>query len=138
MATILAHITVREGAEREFEEIARGLFGASHAAEPGLVRYEYWRGEAPRTYYTLLSFVDFAAFIEHQASDHHETASPAIGRLVEKLRLEWVDPVAGAAPMGESRPMDLSGDQRELVRKYARLFAVREAEWWDGVRTGAN
>lgn len=138
MATILAHITVREGAEPEFEEIARTLFRASHATEPGLLRYEYWRGEAPRSYYTLLSFDDFAAFIEHQTSDHHEEASPTIGRLVENLRLEWVDPVAGAAPLGESRPMDLSGDQRELVRKYARLFAVREAEWWDDLRSRAN
>lgn len=138
MATILAHITVREGAEREFEEIARDLFRASHATEPGLRRYEYWRGEAPRTYYTLLSFDDFAAFILHQTSDHHEEASPAIGRLVENLRLEWVDPVAGAAPLGETYPMDLSGDQRELVRKYARLFAVRKAEWWDDLRYRAN
>lgn len=138
MATILAHITVREGAEREFEEIARTLFRTSHAVEPGLRRYEYWRGESPRSYYTLLSFDDFTAFIEHQTSDHHEEASPAIGRLVENLRLEWVDPVSGAAPLDETRPVDLSGHERELVRKYARVFAVREAQWWYDLRDGAQ
>ena len=63
MATLLAHITVRAGAERQFEEIARTLFERTHTLEPAVLRYEYWRGATPRTYYTLLSFDDHRAFI---------------------------------------------------------------------------
>jgi len=63
MATILAHITIRAGNEAEFETIARELYSASHDGEPGLRRYEYWRGQDPRTYYTLLAFDDHRSFI---------------------------------------------------------------------------
>jgi quinol monooxygenase YgiN len=78
MATLLAHITVKPGCEAQFEEIARTLYERTHAAEADVVRYEYWRGAAPGTYYTLLGFTDHRAFIAHQTSDHHESASPAI------------------------------------------------------------
>lgn len=74
MATILAHLTIKPGCEARFEQIATDLFDGTHANETKVLRYEYWRGEAPRTYYTLLSFDDHRAFIEHQVSDHHEDA----------------------------------------------------------------
>ena len=48
MATLLAHITVRPGAEREFERIALTLYERTHTLESGVLRYEYWRGAAPR------------------------------------------------------------------------------------------
>ena len=79
MATLLAHITVKPGSEERFEGIARDLYERTHANETGVLRYEYWRGGDPRTYYTLLSFDDHRAFIQHQTSDHHESASPAAG-----------------------------------------------------------
>lgn len=135
MATILAHITVRAGAEAEFEAISRELYELSHTTETGLLRYEYWRGSEPSTYYTLLSFVDFAAFIAHQTSDHHEAASPRLGGVLAGLRLEWLDPVDGAAPLPRTEAQDLSHVADELTRVYAERFAARIAPWWADLRT---
>lgn len=135
MATILAHLKVKAGREREFEEVSRDLYRASHSGEEGLLRYEYWRGSEPRTYYTLLSFVDFAAFIDHQTSDHHETASPRLGTILEGIRLEWVDPVDGAAPLPATNAQDLSQAADALTRLYAERFAARIAPWWGDLRS---
>ncbi len=134
MATILAHLKVKEGAERAFEDISRDLYRASHAGEDGLLRYEYWRGSEPRTYYTLLSFADFAAFIAHQTSDHHEAASPKLGGVLEGLRLEWVDPLADASPLPPTNEQDLSAAEDALTRLYAQRFAAQVAPWWAALR----
>jgi len=134
VATILAHLKVKEGSERAFEEISRDLYQASHAGEEGLLRYEYWRGSEPRTYYTLLSFVDFAAFIAHQTSDHHEAASPKLGGVLEGLRLEWVDPLADASPLLPTEAQDLSAAEDALTRLYAQRFAAQVAPWWTPLR----
>lgn len=134
MATILAHLKVKEGSERAFEEISRDLYQASHAGEEGLLRYEYWRGSEPRTYYTLLSFADFAAFIAHQTSDHHEAASPKLGAVLEGLRLEWVDPLDDASPLLPTEAQDLSAAEDALTRLYAQRFAAQVAPWWIPLR----
>lgn len=135
MATLLVHITVKEGSESAFEGIARDLFSASHSKEPGLVRYEYWRGTEPRSYYAHLSFRDFSAFIAHQTSDHHESSSPEISRVVESVRLEWVDPISGASPLGSTVAQDLSDSGDALTRRYARVFEARIASWWLPLRS---
>lgn len=135
MATILAHISVRPGAEADFEAISRELYAESHASEEGLLRYEYWRGAEVGSYYTLLSFRDFASFIAHQTSDHHEAASPKLGAVLTGLRLEWLDPVEGASPLPRTEPQDLSHVAHELTRLYAERFAARVAPWWATVRT---
>ncbi len=134
MATILAHITVKPGTAARFEQIARELYQATHANEPDVRRYEYWRGSEPDTYYTLLSFDTFLDFIGHQVSDHHETASPAIGEVVQALRLEWVDPIAGASPLTPTDGQAAPADAPELVQKYAARFAADVAAWWGPLR----
>ncbi len=134
MATILAHISVRSGAEAEFEEISRELYERSHAGEDGLIRYEYWRGSEPSTYYTLLSFRNFETFIAHQTSDHHEEASPRLGSVLAGIRLEWVDPVDGASPLPRTESQDLSHVEHELTRLYADRFAARISPWWGPLR----
>lgn len=131
MATILAHITVRPGAEARFEEVARKLYEATHAEEPNVTRYEYWRGATERTYYTLLSFPAFVDFLTHQTSDHHESASPALGELIEALRLEWVDPIEGASPLTQTAQQALPDGASELMQQYAVRFAPQIAEWWE-------
>lgn len=133
MATLLAHITVRAGAEADFEAIARTLHERTHSTETGVRYYEYWRGADPRTYYTLLSFDDHRAFITHQTSDHHEAASPALGGVVEALRLEWVDPVPGASDLPPTRMQDAPADASELVATYTDVFAAVVADWWQTV-----
>ncbi len=130
MATILAHIHVHAGREHDFEELVREIFSATHANETSVRHYEYWRGQEPGLYYCLLAFEDHPAFIHHQASDHHEAASPRFGDLIERMRLEWVDPVGGASPLRPSAPGALPAGASELEQRMARLFPVEVAEWW--------
>ena len=134
MATILAHIKVREGSERRFEQLAAGLYRGTHENEKGVRRYEYWRGSEPRLYYGLLAFDDFRAFLVHQTSDHHEQASPALGEVIEDIKLEWVDPIKAASPLPETEHQEPAGDANELTRQYSKLFAARVADWWRGLR----
>jgi len=134
MATILAHLTVREGCEARFEEIARTLFRDTHDHETGVLRYEYWRGADARTYYTLLSFEDFPTFIVHQTSDHHEEASPQLGEVLEGLRLEWVDPIADASPLPSTHNTPVAGDASALAQDYAQRYAAQVASWWLALR----
>ncbi len=134
MATILAHIKVKPGCESQFEQISKDLYGASHGSEPGLLRYEYWRGSEPQTYYTLLAFTDFRAFIAHQTSEHHEVASPLLGSVLAGLRLEWVDPIQGGSELPPTENQDLSDSLDELTRSYAKRFAAQVAPWWSEVR----
>lgn len=134
MATILAHITVREGSEERFESIARELYARTHREESGVRHYEYWRGADPRTYYTLLAFDDHRTFIEHQTSGHHEDASPALGEVIEGMRLEWVDPIAGASDLPPTEAQDAPADADELTRAYTERFAAQVADWWRGLR----
>ncbi len=137
MATILAHITVRPGMEADFEEMARTLYERTHAEETGVQRYEYWRGAEPRTYYTLLSFDDHQSFIRHQTSDHHEAASPQLGRVIEGLRLEWVDPIGAASPLPATEMQPAPDDASELVNTYTDRFAAAIAGWWEPLRDAA-
>ena len=130
MATLLAYITVRPGSEAAFETIARTLYERTHATESAVRYYEYWRGADPRTYYTLLSFDDHRAFITHQTSDHHETASPVIGQLVESIRLEWVDPIDGASALRSTEMQPAPDGADALTLEYTERFAAVVAEWW--------
>ena len=134
MATLLAHITVRPGAEAEFEALARTLYEQTHATETGVLRYEYWRGMDERSYYTLLSFTDHRAFIAHQTSDHHESASPQLGRLIESLRLEWLDPVAGSSELPATAMQPAPEGATDLTVAYTDRFVALMAPWWEPLR----
>jgi quinol monooxygenase YgiN len=135
MATILAHLRVKPGSEARFEQIATELYRATHEHEANVRRYEYWRGAEPGTYYTLLSFDDFVGFMEHQTSDHHETASPALGEVLAGLRLEWVDPIGSAAPQTPTHAQAMPADASELMLVYSKRFAPEVAGWWAPLRT---
>ncbi len=130
MATILAHITVRPGTEERFESIAKVLHQVTHAEESGVRAYGYWRAALPRSYYALLSFADFLAFMAHQTSEHHEAASPELGPLMESIRLEWVDPIQGASTFVPTNQQAVPDDADDLTRRYAVRFAAEIAEWW--------
>jgi quinol monooxygenase YgiN len=130
MATILAHIRVHPGMADRFEEIAKTLYRATHELEPNVRRYEYWRGADEHTYYSLISFDSFNAFLAHQTSDHHEAASPPLAEVIDGIRLEWVDPISGASPLLPTNGEALPADADELTSRYARWFAAQVAEWW--------
>ncbi len=132
MATILAHIKVFAGREQAFEDVIRPLYASTHQLEPDCRRYEYWRGADPGTYYCLLSFSDFLGFMAHQTSDHHE--APEFGPLIERIRLEWVDPVEGASDLARTEARALPADAAPLMHEYARRFPVEVADWWRNQR----
>jgi quinol monooxygenase YgiN len=124
MATYLANITVKSGCERDFEAIVTALHDATHATEPGVRRYEYWRGAGERNYYCHASFDDFHAFLEHQISDHHEAAGPQLSDVIETIRLEWVDPVISASPLAPTDMQPLPDGSSEATERYHQRFAA--------------
>jgi len=134
MATCLVHMRVKEGGAAAFEAMARALYEASTGNEPGLRRYEYWRGKQPNTYYCLQSFDDYAGFLAHETAPHHEAAAEPIMALIERFELEWVDPVAGAAPIDPTQEQGLSDDVSERTRVYADLFPLSILNWWSALR----
>lgn len=133
MSTLLAHVTVKEGMEEHWESIARTVVPATHENEQNVVRYEYWRGSAPRTYYVLLSFESFDGFMEHQVADYHHNAG--FGDCFEDFKLEWVDPITGASPLkpsvtaGEERP-----DKDDVWNTYVRNHSETAPQWWSAMR----
>jgi quinol monooxygenase YgiN len=134
MSTILAHLKVKPGSEAEFERIAAELYRGTHANETRVRRYEYWRGELPGTYYTLLSFDSEDGFLEHQTSDHHETAGPLLGGVMESLRLEWIDPIGSSSPLAPTNRSPLRPDAGELWRMYHERYAAKVQDWWQPLR----
>ncbi len=137
MATLLAHIRVRPGAEKRFEQIARELHDATHACERDVRRYEYWRGAEPGTYYTLESFEDLAGFLAHESSPHHVAALPALREVLEDVRLEWVDPIVGASPL---KPTDLTRrhDAIDLDEAARERYGAKVQDWWLPLRAAAD
>jgi quinol monooxygenase YgiN len=134
MATLIAHIRVVEGAEARFESMIRALHRSTHDTEPAVRRYEYWRGAEPREYCALIAYDDFRGFITHQTSDHHESASPDLREVIESLRLEWVDPVAGASDLPSTEMQPALPDADDLTRRYTDRYAAQIAPWWLALR----
>ena len=132
-ASIVA-IAVKPGTEERWEAICRRLYAATHGSEPRMLRYEYWRGQAPRSYYCSLAFEDHRAFIEHQVSDHHETESPSIGECLESFRLEFLDPVAGASELPATAHQAAPDDADDLTERYTERFRAQVADWWLALR----
>ena len=130
MATLLAHIKVREGAEAQWEAIMRSLVDQTLEHESEVLRYEYWKGEQPRSYYGLLSFTSKRAFFEHQDADYHR--NQAYGDCIEAIRLEFVDPVQGAAPLPATENPALPADTPAEVMEWEQQTPISIAPWWAG------
>jgi quinol monooxygenase YgiN len=131
MFVLHAHITVVAGGEAAFEALARQLIVATLRDEPGVRRYEYLRLTEPRQYLTVLAFDDHAAFIEHQASEHHESLTTEMRPLMEHISLEHVDPIEpdpandpGAIP---AVPADVLDARRD---RYRVRYPFPAPAWW--------
>ena len=120
--------------EARFEALVSELHEAT-ARESGKRHYDYFRSAEPGLYYCLLAFDDFHAFLAHQTSEHHEKASPQLGELIAKMRLEWVDPVQGASELPPTDMQALPDDADELTTRYHQLFAATLQDWWQPLRT---
>jgi hypothetical protein len=130
MATFLAKIKVTPGSEQKLEAMAASLYEATHRLESHVRRYEYWRGQAERTYYTLLSFDDYVGFLEHQASEHHEVGTADFRTFIESFEIEWVDPIQGASPLEPTNSMEVPPDATDLMKAYAERMPAEVAAWW--------
>ena len=138
MATYLAHIQIKRGREADFERIVATLFRESHFREPGVRRYEYWRGATEGAYYGLGAFDDVRAFIDHQTSDHHEDPGPDLREVIDTIRVEWVDPVGSASPLPPTDPQPLPDGASALAARYRDRFAVDVPAWWRLLRQSSN
>jgi quinol monooxygenase YgiN len=136
MSSLLAKIRIHPGLEAEFEDVMRRMYQATHATEPEVLRYEYWRGREPGAYYCLLSFRDSVAFWRHQASTHHQGEMERFVRCIADLDLEVIDPVARASPLPPTREQQPPPGTSPAVMEQARRFPVAEASWWRTLRGG--
>jgi len=131
MTTLLAHITIKAGKEEKWEAIIQDMVKQTFAHEDGVIRYEYWKGQAERSYYCLLSFKDKRAFYHHQMSDHHEGQDFA--DVLEDITLEYLDPVDGAGgglPPTVDTP--LAEDATEAQKTAQSLYPLAIPAWWAG------
>jgi quinol monooxygenase YgiN len=133
---VTAHITVAIARIDEFESLAAELWAASHATEPGLQRYEYARRSSPGTYVASMVFDDYAAFITHQASEHHVRLAGAMREMIEHIEVEYLQPVAGAFGAPDAADAQLTDQEHDLVvpaervRSYTERYPRPNAAWW--------
>lgn len=130
MATLLAKIKIRAGGEAQWESAIATLVEKTLASEPNAIRYEYWKAQAPNTWYALLAFADKNAFFAHQDADYHRDGG--YGDLVEDIELEFVDPVATASPLPRTVNTPLPDDAPPNITEWEELSPVVQADWWTG------
>jgi quinol monooxygenase YgiN len=129
MATLLAHIQIKPGKEDKWEAIMRDMVHHTFATEEGVLRYEYWKGQEPLSYYCLLSFKDKWAFYHHQMSDHHEGHDFA--DVLAGIKLEYLDPVEGAGGgLPPTSDPALPADASENMRIAQERFPLDIPAWW--------
>lgn len=129
MASLLAHIKIQPGKEEKWEAIMHDMVNETFRTEDGVIRYEYWKGQADLSYYCLLSFKDKLAFYHHQMSDHHEGHD--FGDVLAGIDLEYIDPVQGAGgglPPTVDQP--LSDDATESQKTAQERFPISIPSWW--------
>jgi quinol monooxygenase YgiN len=131
MFVLHAHITIVPGAETAFEALAQRLTVATLRSEAGVRRYEYFRLATPRHYLTVLAFDDHEAFIEHQASEHHEVLAGAMTAMIESISLDRVDPlpVEPSAEPGSLDSVEPAVLEARRVR-YRTRYPFPGADWW--------
>ena len=129
MATLLAHIHIKPGKEEKWEAIMHDMVRQTFGTEEGVIRYEYWKGQEPLSYYCLLSFKDKWAFYHHQMSDHHEGHDFA--DVLAGIRLEYVDPVEGAGGgLPQTCDPALPADAGEVMKIAQERFPLTIPAWW--------
>lgn len=129
MTTLLAHIKIKPGSEAQWEAIMADMIHQTWSTEPGVKRYEYWKGEAPNLYYCLLSFESKEAFYRHQMSPHHEGHDFAA--VLEDIRLEYVDPVKGAGGgLAPTVDTPLPADADAELKTAQERFPLTIPGWW--------
>jgi quinol monooxygenase YgiN len=129
MASLLAHIKIQPGKEAKWEAIMHDMVAETFGTEDGVIRYEYWKGQEPLSYYCLLSFKDKWAFYHHQMSDHHEGHDFA--DVLAGITLEYIDPVKGAGGgLPPTTDPALPDDASDAVKTAQERFPLSIPAWW--------
>jgi quinol monooxygenase YgiN len=128
VTTLLAHIRIKPGAEAEWEAAMAKLVDNTLAHEAEVIRYEYWKGQEPLTYYGLLSFTSKHGFFAHQDADYHRNQT--YGDIFDDLRLEFVDPVSTASPLPRTENPALPDDAPDTIKEWESSTPVQIADWW--------
>jgi hypothetical protein len=131
MITLLSTQTVIAGREAEHMATLRGLWEKTWSNEPGVVRYEHYRGQRPRQYYSLLAFRDFEAFLQHQLADYHHGVD--LLATLEAQDFQVLDPLLGANSLEASRIPAIESHMDALRRYYAEMLPNGRPGWWDSI-----
>tara|TARA_Y100000052_G_scaffold22253_2_gene22927 strand:+ start:28600 stop:28890 length:291 start_codon:yes stop_codon:yes gene_type:complete len=80
MIGIIAHLTIQDGKQDEFESVVKDLIGKVRANEPGCLMYELYKKQGSETdYYFMEKYEGPDGLAAHGASDHFKAAQPALG-----------------------------------------------------------
>ena len=80
MIGVIAHLTVQDGKQTDFEAAVADLVAEVRANENGCVQYDLFRKQGSETeYYFMEKYEDAEALGAHGASMHFLAAQPALG-----------------------------------------------------------
>jgi len=80
MIGVIAHLTIQDGKQADFEALVNDLIEKVRANEPGCIAYELFRQQGSETeYYFMEKYVDSDALAAHGASDHFKAAQAGLG-----------------------------------------------------------
>lgn len=79
MIGIVATLKVKDGAQADFEAVAKQLAAAVNADEPGCLYYALYRSDDPLVYVMMERYKDMAAVEAHRASDHYKQIGRQMG-----------------------------------------------------------
>lgn len=83
MISIVATLTAKEGAEKDFEAVATELAAQVNQNEEGCLFYALHRAETPRTYVFIERYKDEAAIDAHRKSEHFRTLGRKMGEFMD-------------------------------------------------------
>jgi quinol monooxygenase YgiN len=129
MATLMVRIKVRPGREQQFESMITDLVDHTLANETEVIRYEYWKGQEPLSYYAFLSFTGKTGFFTHQDADYHR--NQPYDACIESMQMEWLDPVEGASPLPRTRNPALPADTPVRLAEWENRSPIQTAAWWE-------
>ena len=80
MIGVVAHLSIKDGKQDEFEAAVKDLIAKVRANEPGCLMYELFKENGSDTeYYFMEKYSDAEALSAHGQSDYFKAAQPALG-----------------------------------------------------------